>query len=672
MDLENVFVADCETDGFIEKVTRMHVLSVGFKNSDGAWSIKSTPNKEDVVKVFCNPNNIIVMHNGRRYDKPVLEKIHDITITATIIDSLALAWWLYPTRAKEGKKFGLAAFGEDYGVPKPKVDDWENLSYEEYVHRCTEDVKINIQLWENLKAKLDLMYADSPKDKIRLIKLLNWIMDCSYMQEKQKVKVDVQKTNENLEYFLSLKEEKIEQLKKAMPKIPVKIKRTKPKTLYKKDGSLSVAGEKWMTLINGCNLNEDYEGIIEEVVGWEEPNPNSVAQKKQWLYSLDWKPQTFKHNRDKVTNEVKIVEQIMTEEKMLCPSVLKLVEKEPAIEAFDGLTVLTHRIGILKSFLSNMDENEMIAQGLMALAVTMRWQHSVIVNLPRYTGKGDIRDGKWIRECLIAGENKKIVQSDLSGIESRTSDHYTFFINPERIKKTQMPFFDPHCEISVSSGLMTSDEEIFFIFKSAQKDNPELIVETFSELYKPTEEVYRLLALPKEEQKDLIKTLKVARSKGKTTNYASLYNVGSETLGRNLEISKKEAQKLIDSYWSIHFAVKEATKDFITKKVGEETWVYNPISKFFYFCRNLKDLFSIVNQSSAVYCFNMWVWNCTQMGIFPVTQSHDDSAYVVDLQDVGRTKLIIEEAMRRVNNQLKLNVELACETQVGNNIAETH
>ena len=156
------------------------------------------------------------------------------------------------------------------------------------------------------------------------------------------------------------------------------------------------------------------------------------------------------------------------------------------------------------------------------------------------------------------------------------------------------------------------------------------------------------------------------------SNYASLYNVGAETLGRNLEISKKEAQKLIDSYWSIHFAVKVATEQFQLKKVGDETWVYNPISRFFYYLRNSKDIFSVVNQSSAVYCFNMWVWNCTQMGIFPVTQSHDDSAYVVDIQNVENTKNIISEAMRRVNSQLKLNVELACETQVGNNIAETH
>lgn len=672
MNLENILVADIETDNLLDKLTKMHVCSVGWKDSEGNWQIKSTPNPADVKKVFCNPDNLIVMHNGRRFDKPALEKIFGFNVTATIIDSLSLAWWLFPTRSKEGKKFGLEYFGEDYGVKKPKVDDWENLTYDEYKFRCESDVRINILLWVDLKAKLDLMYIDSPQDKIRLIKLLNWIMDCSHMQEIQKIKVDVRKTEENLNHFESLKEEKIEQLKKAMPKIPVKVIRNKPKSMFKKDGSLSIAGEKWMVLVRGCNLADDYEGQIEETISWEIPNPNSVPQKKNWLYSLGWKPKTFKHNRDKATGEVKIVEQIMTEEKMLCPSVLELLEKEPAIEAFDGLTVLTHRIGILKSFLKNKDENDMIYQGLMALAVSMRWQHATIVNLPRYTGKGDLRDGKWIRECLIAGEGKKIVQSDLSGIESRTSDHYTFFINPDRIKKTQMPFFDPHTEISVSSGLMTTDEEVFFVYKSALKDDPSLNVENFSELYQPTDEVRRLLSLPEDEQNKLLKTLKNARTKGKTTNYSSLYLVGSETLGRALEISKKEAQKLIDAYWKIHFAVKEATKEFITKQVGDETWVYNPISKFYYYCRNTKDLFSIVNQSSAVYCFNIWVWNCTQMGIFPVTQSHDDSAYVVDDSKVSETQNIIAEAMRRVNKQLNLRVELACETQVGNNIAETH
>jgi hypothetical protein len=672
MDLNRVFVADIETDGFLENLTKVHVCSVGWKDVNGAWQIKSTNSEEDIKKFFGNKSNVIVMHNGRRFDSPAIEKVYGFKVEATIIDSLALAWWLYPNRQKEGKKFGLESFGEYYNIPKPKITDWEGLSYEEYAHRCSEDVKINILLWEDLKAKLELMYKDNPQDMYRLINLLNWIMDCSYMQEVQKIKVDVKKTSENLAYFESLKNEKIEQLKKAMPKIPVKARRKKPNSLYKKDGSLSESGKKWERLTSGLNLPLEYEGEIDEIISWEEPNPNSVVQKKDWLYKLGWKPKTFKHNRNKDTNEVKIVEQVMTEDKMLCPSVLELIKKESAIEALDGLTVLTHRIGILKSFLSNKDENDMIYQGLMGLAVTMRWMHSTLVNLPRYTGKGDLRDGKWIRECLIAGDGNKIVQSDLSGIESRTSDHYIFPINPGRVAKTQIPYFDPHTEISVFANLMTTDEEVFFIFKSAQKDEPNLDVETFSELYKPTDEVRRLLSLPEEEQTKLLKHLKNVRSKGKTCNYASLYNVGAETLGRNLEISKKEAQKLIDAYWEIHFAVKVVTEQFRLKKVGDEIWTYNPISKFFYYTRNTKDIFSVINQSSAVYCFNMWVWNCTNLGIFPVTQSHDDSLYIVKEEDTEKTVAIINEAMRRVNKQLKLNVELACETQAGDNVAETH
>jgi hypothetical protein len=670
MNLDNVLVADCETDGLYENASKMHVLSLGYREK-GKWKIKSTNKKEDVEKIFCNPTNVIVMHNGLRYDKPVLEKIHNIKITATIVDSLALAWYVFPNREKEGKKYGLESFGEDYGVPKPKVEDWKQQSYEIYKERCQEDTRINILLWEDIKTKLDLMYGDSPQDMVRVINILNWIMECSFMQEVQKIRVDVEKVKKNLAYLESLKEEKTRHLMHAMPKIPIKVSRNKPK-IYKKDGSVSSEGEKWLNFLKERGLEESYNGVIEEITRWEQSNPNSVKQKKDWLYSLGWTPQTFKHNRNKETGEVKVVEQIMTEDKMLCPSVLKLLEKEPAIESLDGLTVLTHRIGILKSFLEKKDDRDMISQGLWSLAVTMRWKHSVIVNLPKYTGKGDIRDGKWVRECLIAGDGKSIVQSDLSGIESRTSDHYTFHINPERIKKTQMPYFDPHCEISVSSNLMTSDEEIFYVFKSAKKDDSSLDVETFSELYKPTDKVRELLSLPEEQQKDLMGKLKIARSKGKTCNYASLYNVGAETLARNLEIPVKEANKLIDAYWKIHYAVKVASDKFQIKKIGEENWVYNPISNFYYYLRNKKDIFSTVNQSSAVYCFNIWVWNCTKMGIFPVTQSHDDTVYVVDEKDVEKTKNIIKEAMRRANRQLNLNVELACETQVGKNIAETH
>lgn len=676
IDLDKVFVADIETKGLLDALHSeedFHVLSLGYKDQEGKWNIKSTNIREDVLKVFCNPANNIVMHNGRRYDKPAVEKMFGVVVTANIIDSLSLAWYLEPNRIKEGKKYGLESYGEDFGVLKPAIESWEGLTYEEYKHRCEQDTLINIKLWEKLLAKLRLIYDEDETNSQRIVNLLNWIMDCSYMQEQQKIEVDMVKLEENLSHFESLKEEKIKQLIEAMPKKKIIKELNKPKKMFKADGSDSALALKWYAKLEELGAGRDYpHDVVKYIDSFEDGNPDSVKQKKEWLYSLGWKPQTFKHNRNKETNEVKIVEQIMTDDKMLCPSVLKLIEVEPAIEHLDGLTVLTHRIGLLKGFRDNRDENNMIYQRLSQLTISLRWAHSVIVNLPKYTGKQDIRDGKWIRECLVAGKGKKVVQSDLSGIESRTSDHYTFHINPERIKKTQMPFFDPHCEIAVQSNLMTRDEEVFFVFKSAVKDNPELQVETFSEIYKPTEEVYRMLSLPPEEQSKIIGSLKLQRSKGKTTNYASLYKVGAETLGRNLEISKIEAQGLIDAYWKIHFAVRMASDSFEVKRVGNENWIFNPISRFWYYLRNEKDKFSIVNQSSAVFCFNMWVWNCTRKGIWPVTQSHDDQLFVVDEDKVEETVKIINTSMDNVNKQLQLNVLLACETQVGNNVAETH
>lgn len=540
--------------------------------------------------------------------------------------------------------------------------------------RCLEDVRINTILWERLLEKAAELYAGHEENFIRLIKLLNFIMVCAHKQEMQGLYVDVEKTNEHLHHFEGIKDEKIKNLTAAMPKVPVKSLKRKPKKLTKADGTFSALGEKWVALCKQVGVDFTYDGEIEVITAYIDGNPNSVTQKKKWLYDLGWVPQTYKYVRNKETGETKKVEQIMTEDKMLCPSVLKLAEKEPAIHELDSLTVLTHRIGILKGFLENMDENNMLVQGLGSLAVTMRWMHKNIVNLPRYTGKGDLRDGNWIRSCLVPPKGYKIVQSDLSGIESRTSDHYTFHINPDRIVKTQKPFFDPHTEISVTSNLMSPAEEVFYIFKGAVKDNPDLDIHTFSDIYKWSEDVQMLLGLPEDSQKALLSKIKNARSKGKTTNYASLYLVGAKTLARNLEITEKEAQELIDSYWKIHFAVLEATKTFKTKRVGSELWVLNPISNFMYNVRDERQVFSVVNQSSAVYCFNMWVYFISKRGYWAVTQTHDDLALLEEDVDnkVEECRVAIHAAMDDLNKYLKLNVKLDCESQIGDNLAETH
>lgn len=676
MDFSRVLVADIETKGLLDVLhgpEDFHVMSVGFRKADGSWGIKSSPKEEDVRKVFENPDNIIVLHNCYLYDIPAIEKMFGFKVLATCIDSLPLAWYLLPGLPK----YGLEFFGERYNVPKPTVLDWNNQPYEVYEHRCQEDVKINIQLWEELYFKLCRLYESNPQDIVRLIYFLNFNVQLAYQQGISGITVDVIKLRENISYFESMKEEKIKQLVLAMPKVPVKKVVNFPKKgLYKKDGTLSEAGKKYLQIITACGLEESYEGPVEVITHYEDPNPNSVPQKKAWLYSLNWKPQTFKHNRDKKTGEVSIVEQIMTEEKMLCPSVLRLVEREPAIEALDGLTVLTHRLGLLRGFEKALDSNNKIYQGLSSLAVSTRWMHRTIVNLPKYTGTGNIRDGKWIRECLVPGEGNIIVQSDLSGIESRTSDHYTIHINPERVEKTKGKYFDPHTEVAVSANLMTADEEIWFKYEKELKDLQEAS-ENFShvtpELFgTPGPQFYELMKLEGAEKKAKMNELKASRSRGKVTNYSSLYLVGPKTLSRSLEISEKEAKKLITAYWEVNYAVKVASENFVIKELGGENWAYNPISKFWMYCRDKRNVFSVINQSSAVFCFNVWVMNCTKQGIWPVTQSHDDQLYIVKESEAAETVEKINRAMELTNQQLKLNVELACETQTGYTLAETH
>lgn len=646
MNLDAVLCGDIETDGFIEEVTKIHVFSCAQKKED--WIVGSTNRTEDIKKFFINPNNVIAIHNGHRYDGPVIEKLLGIKIQATIIDTLALAW--YSDHGRAWNEYNLEWYGELFGVPKPPVADFTTLTYEGAKHRCEEDVKITIKLWEKLLGKLRQIY-NNDADIVRIIKYLNFIMECSYHQERQKIEVDLEKTNANLAYFEGLKEAKMVQLKQAMPKVPIKSVRKKPKEFFKKDGSLSVAGKKWM----------DYDTDKEEVeiiTGYQEPNPNSVPQKKAWLYSLGWKPQTFSYTKDKVTGKAKKIEQILTEEKELCPSVKKLINKDPAIEVLDGISVLSHRIGLFNSFLDR-HKNGFIVQGLTQLAVTLRWQHSVIVNLPKVSGKGDIRDGKWIRECLIAGTGKKIVQSDLSGIESRTSDHYTFPINPELIKETSQPYFDPHTKVAVISGLMSRDEETWYKIKK----NVDVPPETFGS---PSPDFVA------GDEKKLMDKLKLARHKAKTTNYSCLYGVGAKRLSLQLDIPNKEAQDLIDAYWRINFAVKEVSKTFTIKQVGSELWILNPISKFWHHLRNEKDSFSTVNQSSAVYCFNIWLYNITRSGLWPICQSHDDGVWRVDEENAERAKAVITKAMETLNKQLKLNIQLDCEVQVGDNISQTH
>ena len=66
---------------------------------------------------------------------------------------------------------------------------------------------------------------------------------------------------------------------------------------------------------------------------------------------------------------------------------------------------------------------------------------------------------------------------------------------------------------------------------------------------------------------------------------------------------------LYDIYWTRNSAIKKAADSCIIKSIGSTKWLFNPISKFWYFLKAEKDKFSTLNQGSGVYVFDTWLKN---------------------------------------------------------------
>ena len=130
-------VVDIETNALVNP-DKIHVISVG--NSDG---ISSLGDYASMASYFESASNPIVMHNGICYDVPIIKRILDVEIPVQVIDSLAVSWYLFPTKLRHG----LEEWGEHYGYPKVAIEDWVGLSYGEYRRRCERDVEINKLLW---------------------------------------------------------------------------------------------------------------------------------------------------------------------------------------------------------------------------------------------------------------------------------------------------------------------------------------------------------------------------------------------------------------------------------------------------------------------------------------------------------------------------------------------
>ena len=676
------------------------------------WNQRTTTDYNDMRKLFAWAD-VLVGHNIILWDIPVIERVLDIKIKSKFIDTLALSWYLYPER----KIHGLEEWGEQFGIPKPPIIEWNDPSMiDEYIHRCQEDVKITCSLYDMQMEKLDRIYDDS--DAVdRLVKYIMFKMDCAAQAEESGWKLDVELTESSLAILELEKESKVQELIAIMPDVVKYGEMRKPKSLYlspkvhskpktfqKKDGTLSSSGRrfkaicdsvghdcyttnmvtvqsreltaqglKWVDLLIANNLPENHSQPITFVASTSGPNPNSPAQVKDFLFANGWEPITFDHKR-KVDAEGKDyidkIPQVRVEVdgvKQLCPSVRKLFKAQPRLVVLEGLSILTHRIGILNGFMSSVDENGYIKAQIQGLTNTLRFKHKTVVNLPNVKKPY----GKIVRGVLIAPEGYELCGSDMSSLEDRTKQHYMWDFDPEYVKEMQVENFDPHLALAEFAVALTPEQVL--AHKSKEEDHG------------------------------------VIRHQYKTANYSCTYKVGAKTLSITLDVSQERAQEIIDAYWKRNWSIIEIEKIQTIKifykdkgrltfkifkgselmpletdtwkekrvkskmvNMAEEMWLFNPVSKFWYSLRYIKDIFSTLNQGTGVFCFDIWIGNFMARRRQLTGQMHDEVILCVHKGKREAAKGLLRDAMAKTNRQLKLNRELDIDVQFGLTYADIH
>lgn len=567
--------------------------------------------------------DVLVGHNIIRFDIPVLERLLGIKIKARLVDTLALSWYLQPKR----NRHGLESYGDDFNIPKPEVEDWESLDIEVYTHRCEQDVRINTHLWNAQWAKLCLIYDNNEEEIWRFIDYLTFKMESARLAEESGWKVDLELAQEQLEKLELLQAEKIDQLRGMMPRIPVKVKKSKPKILTKKDGTPSAHALNWFQTLHDYNLPEDSEEI-EIVRSYEEPNPASSIQIKNWLFELGWKPRTFKYK------EGREIPQINLENgKGICPSIKELYEKEPKLEALDGLSILNHRIPILRGFLETADDKGFVQAKIQGLTNTLRFQHAhPCVNLPRTNRP--FSEG--IRGSLTAPTGFELCGADMSSLEDRLKQHFIYPLDPGYVESMNREDYDPHLSLALMAGMLTEKQV---------------------ERYKSGEDT----------------STKPIRDIAKNGNYACQYGAYPPRLAITCSIELDKAKELFEGYWKLNWSIKQVAESQIVKTLKDGSmWLWNPVSKFWYSLRKDNDKFSTLIQGTAAYVFDMWVKRVLRDRRQITAQFHDE--IVLTVKEGYRTEITeyLNKTILEVNQKLKLNRELGIGIQFGKRYSEIH
>lgn len=412
--MTKIRVADIEANGLTPDTIHCMV----FSSLDKKEVDKFEPHQMKEALAFLDTVDVLIGHNIISYDLPAIKKVLGYEFKGKRVDTLLMSRLQQPNRqpppnargdAKAMRSpHGLGCWGYRVGRGKPEHEDWDNYS-PEMLHRCTEDVMINVdvyhalmeegkgqtwkpahmmtfKLFENLQKQEDAGWLlDIPYIKKSINLLNHWIERIDRILEKHlPLTMDICETKKEGEYNWVRK--------------PF-MKSGKYSASVEKHYEETITDDSCIDVHSKFSVGGPFSRILFRPI-----DLGSAAEVKEWMLSQGWDPAEW--NLDDEGNR-------------RSPKMPKDGEF-PGVESKVGKLYVkraksVHRRSNMQGWLNRVREDGRLPSVVSGLADTRRAKHANIANVPN----AEAFFGKQMRRGFIAREGWVLVSADAASCQDR-------------------------------------------------------------------------------------------------------------------------------------------------------------------------------------------------------------------------------------------------------------
>ena len=407
------WVIDLEANGLYDTVTKLHCAVASTLDGKDARRFDNTQMDEFVA--FLKTVDVWIGHNIIQYDIPVVEKVLGYKFTGKKVDTLLMSRLQNPHRTappqaqnkKEAMKVHrLYAWGVRVGIDKPEIEYWDEYT-PEILHRCEEDVRINVATYHALKKEgKGQNWRDAHLMTFTLWENLwkqeqaGWLLDEEYIHKSIKLLTHwIERIDRVLAKYLPLTMDILETKKDGEYNYV-----RKP---FMKSGKYSASVEK--------HYESDGEGRLKghgsvsvcgpfSRIAYRPIRLGSADEVKDWMLSQGWEPAEW--NLDDEGNQ-------------RSPKMPKDGEF-PGVEGKAGRLYAkrakaVHRRSNMEGWLRRMRPDGRISSCVSGLADTRRAKHKDVANVPN----AEAFFGKQMRRAFIARPGWVLVSADAASCQDR-------------------------------------------------------------------------------------------------------------------------------------------------------------------------------------------------------------------------------------------------------------